>query len=87
MNYQKIDKFSIADGLGVRVVLWVSGCTQKCKGCHNSQLWAFDSGTPFDEQAKAELLKALSKPYIRGLTISGGHPLERENIVEVVKIS
>lgn len=86
MNYQKIDKFSIADGLGVRVVLWVNGCTQKCKGCHNSQLWDFDGGTPFGERAKEELLDALSKPYIRGLTISGGHPLEEENVTEVLKI-
>lgn len=79
MYYHKIDKVSIANGTGVRVVLWVSGCNLRCKGCHNPETWDFKSGKPFDEKAKQELFNALDKPYIKGLTLSGGHPLELEN--------
>ena len=80
MNYQKIDRFSIADGIGIRVVLWVSGCNRQCKGCHNQKSWDFESGKILDDVAKAELFDALSKPYIRGITFSGGHPLEDRNL-------
>lgn len=80
MNYHKIEKLSIANGEGIRVVLWVSGCSLHCKGCHNPQTWAFESGKPFDEKSKAELFEALNKPYIKGVTFSGGHPLEYENL-------
>lgn len=83
MNYQKIDKFSIADGCGVRVVLWVSGCTLRCKGCQNPESWDFESGKTFDDEAKLELFDALSKPYIKGLTLSGGHPLEYNNLPDI----
>ena len=83
MNYHKIEKTSIANGPGVRVVLWVSGCSLHCKGCHNPSTWDFSSGKLFDETAKQELFKTLSKPYIQGITFSGGHPLERENQEEV----
>lgn len=76
MNYHKIEKFSVANGPGIRVVLWVSGCSLRCKGCHNPQTWDFDSGKPFDEDAKQELFEALDKPYIQGITFSGGNPLE-----------
>ena len=79
MNYLHIDKTSINNGPGVRVVLWVSGCTVKCKGCQNPESWDFNSGKPFDEAAKQELFEALDKPYIQGITFSGGHPIERKN--------
>lgn len=84
MNYQKIDKFSIADGLGIRVVLWVSGCSLRCNGCQNPESWDFESGKPFDEDAKRELFDALSKPYVKGLTLSGGHPLDERNRDDVL---
>lgn len=80
MNYHKIEKFSIANGTGIRVVLWVSGCSVGCTNCHNPETWDFNSGKQFDEKAKQELFEALDKPYIQGITFSGGHPLERENI-------
>lgn len=80
MNYLKIDKASINNGLGVRVVLWVSGCSIHCKGCQNPESWDMNAGQIFDGSAKNELLEALSKPYIDGLTLSGGHPLEYENL-------
>ena len=82
MNYSGISKISIVDGPGVRVVLWVSGCRCKCPGCHNKELWDFDYGKEFDLEAKTKLRDALSKPYIQGLTISGGHPLEPENCTD-----
>lgn len=79
MNYHKIEKTSIANGEGIRVVLWVSGCSLHCKGCHNPETWSLCSGKPFDEEAKKELFEALDKPYIQGITFSGGHPFERNN--------
>lgn len=83
MNYHKIEKTSIANGTGIRVVLWVSGCSLYCKGCHNPETWDVNSGKLFDEEAKKELFEALDKPYIQGITFSGGHPLENENLETV----
>lgn len=80
MNYHKIEKTSIANGEGIRIVLWVSGCSLHCKGCHNPETWNPNSGKPFDKLAKKELFELLDKPYIQGITFSGGHPLENENI-------
>ena len=80
MNYLQIDKASISNGPGVRVVLWVSGCTMHCKGCQNPESWDFNAGKVFDGNAKQELFNALDKPYIKGITFSGGHPIERKNI-------
>ena len=79
MNYIKITKNDIANGPGVRCVLWVSGCKLNCRGCHNKFSQDFHAGQLFDEKAKEELFNALDKPHIQGLTISGGHPLELEN--------
>lgn len=84
MNYHKIEKTSIANGEGIRVVLWVSGCSLHCKGCHNPETWDVNSGKLFDKNAKKELFEALDKPYIQGITFSGGHPLEKENVEEVI---
>ena len=86
MNYEKIDKCSVSNGAGVRTVLWVSGCDIHCYNCHNQQTWDFDSGIPFTEETMQELLYDLSKPYIKGCTISGGHPLAPRNLPEVLKI-
>ena len=61
------------------MVLWVSGCSLYCKGCHNPETWSLCSGRPFNEEAKKELFKALDKPYIQGITFSGGHPFEKNN--------
>lgn len=86
MNYHKIEKTSVANGTGIRVVLWVSGCSLHCKGCHNPETWSLCSGKLFDEEAKRELFEALDKPYIQGITFSGGHPLEPENAEEVLRL-
>lgn len=86
MNYHKIEKTSIANGPGVRVVLWVSGCSLHCRECHNPETWDINSGKLFDEDAKKELFDALDKPYIQGITFSGGHPLETENVENILKL-
>ena len=80
MNYLGIDKASISNGPGVRVVLWVSGCTCRCNGCQNPESWDFCAGKLFDDDAKQELFDALNKPYIKGITFSGGNPIERKNM-------
>lgn len=86
MNYHNINHCDMLNGNGIRVSLWVSGCNMHCKGCHNQQTWDFNSGIVFDDDAKEELFDALSKPYIKGLTLTGGHPLENENINEVYSL-
>ncbi len=79
MNYATIKKCDIADGEGVRVSLFVSGCTHHCKGCFQPETWNFDYGEPFDETVEAEVLKALEPDYIAGITLLGGEPMESEN--------
>ena len=83
MNFFKIDEFDSADGPGIRVGLYVSGCTHKCKGCYSSEYWDFKSGEEFTEKHLIKLNEALSKDYIEGLSILGGDPLEKENIHQV----
>ena len=83
MNYLSITPCDIANGQGVRTVLWVSGCSLHCPGCHNPESHDRCAGKPFGDGAKKELFDALSKPYIRGLTLSGGHPLEDYNLLDV----
>lgn len=87
MNYHKIEKFSVENGNGIRVVLWISGCSLHCRGCQNPHTHSFKSGKLFDEAAKQELFEALDKPYIQGITFSGGHPLEPENVEEVISLA
>lgn len=87
MNYIKISKCDTANGTGIGVVLWVSGCNCHCHGCHNPQTWDFNAGQPFTEDTMQEILEALDKPYISRLTFSGGHPLDPKNIDTVAKIS
>ena len=86
MNYQKIEKYSVENGSGIRVVLWISGCGIHCRNCQNPQTWDFNSGIPFTNDTTQEILYDLSKPYIKGLTLSGGHPLDPHNLPEVYKI-
>lgn len=88
MNYCGITSPDIANGTGCRVVLWISGCSHHCKGCHNPETWDYTYGKKFDEEAKQNICKWLSKPYIKGLTISGGDPLDRpiEELNEILKL-
>lgn len=86
MNYIKISKYDTSNGIGIGVILWVSGCRCGCKNCHNPQTWDFTAGQPFTESTMNELKIALNKPYISRLTLSGGHPLEPENLNDVYTI-
>lgn len=79
MNYATIKYVDIANGLGVRTSLFVSGCTHRCPGCFNSDAWDFDAGVPFDEEAQQAVLNSLAPAYITGLTILGGEPMEPQN--------
>lgn len=74
------------NGDGLRVVLWLSGCSHHCYNCQNPQTWNPDSGIPFDESAKQEIFNELSKDYISGITFSGGDPLHENNLDEVLKL-
>lgn len=86
MNYANIKKYDIADGPGVRVSLFVSGCRHHCKGCFNSEAWDFEYGMPYTAETEAEILEALKPGYIAGLTLLGGEPFEPENQAELVKL-
>ena len=79
MNYASIRTCDIANGEGVRVTLFVSGCTHHCKGCFNPDQWDFGYGKPFDRQVEDEILTALEPSFISGLTILGGEPMEPAN--------
>lgn len=86
MNYHNIKTDDMLNGDGLRVTCWVSGCDIGCFNCYNPQTWDFNSGIPFTEDTMQEILYDLSKPYIKGLTLSGGHPLDPLNVPEVLKI-
>ena len=79
MNYATIKKRDIANGPGVRVSLFVSGCTHHCPGCFNEIAWDFAYGEPFTPQVEQELLEALAPDYIKGLSLLGGEPFEPQN--------
>lgn len=79
MNYADIKIADVANGEGVRVSIFVSGCTHHCKGCFNQEAWDFNYGKTFDEQCVNKILKELDNPYIKGLSILGGEPLEPNN--------
>ncbi len=79
MNYSVIKKCDIADGPGVRVTLFVSGCPHKCEGCFNEKTWDYDYGKPFTEDTIEELIEAMRPDHIRGLTLLGGEPMVQVN--------
>ncbi len=86
MNYHNITKDDMLNGDGLRVVLWVAGCTHHCKNCQNPITWDVAGGLPFDKAAEDELFEALDKPYISGITFSGGDPLHFLNRDEVFRL-
>ncbi len=79
MNYCNVKNCDIANGVGVRVSLFVSGCRNRCKNCFQPETWDFNYGKPFDEQTEEKLMKMLAPSYINGLTVLGGEPMEPEN--------
>ena len=79
MNYAAIKKTDVANGPGVRVSLFVSGCTHRCRGCFNSEAWDFGYGREYTQETENEILEALKPDYIRGFSVLGGEPMEPEN--------
>ena len=86
MNYATIKNCDIANGPGVRVSLFVSGCTHRCKGCFNEVAWDFDYGEPFTESVMDSIVDMMRPAYIRGLTLLGGEPFEPQNQAGVVQL-
>ena len=79
MNYAGIKKVDIANGPGVRVSLFVSGCRNHCPGCFQPETWDFSYGEPFTKKTEKEIIRALRPSWIQGLSILGGDPMEPEN--------
>lgn len=84
MNFLTITKCDQVNGEGLRVVLWVSGCSHECRECQNAYSWKPDRGVPFDESAKEEIFEELGKDWCSGITFSGGDPLYINNRKEVI---
>ena len=85
MNYANIKTHDIANGPGVRVSLYVSGCTHHCKGCFNPETWDHEYGDVFDERVADRIIKALEPEYIRGFSLLGGEPFDPKNSPEMAK--
>ena len=86
MNYATIKPRDIANGPGVRVCLFVSGCTHHCKGCFNQEAWDFDFGQPFTQETIDYILDQLSPTFVKGLTLLGGEPFEPQNQSAIVEL-
>ena len=86
MYYGEIKNCDIANGIGVRVTLFVSGCTNRCKGCFQPETWDFKFGKPYTAETEEELIRLLRPGYIRGLTVLGGEPFEPENQPAVLSL-
>lgn len=86
MNYMQIEKASVSNGPGFRVVLWVAGCTLHCACCHNPETWDFQAGKEFDDDTKEKMYTELNREWVKGITFTGGHPLEQQNIQAVYSL-
>ena len=86
MNYASIKDCDIANGPGIRVSLFVSGCTHHCKGCFNKEAWDFDYGEPFTQSTIEQILQMLKPNYIKGITLLGGEPFEPQNQGPIVEL-
>lgn len=84
MRYGSIKKCDIANGIGVRTVLFVSGCTHHCKGCFQPETWDFSHGEPYTEAVEEEIIESLRPSYINGLTLLGGEPFEPQNQLAIL---
>ena len=86
MKYMSITASDVNNGLGCRVTLWVSGCTHHCKQCHNRKTWSFNAGRIYNEKVEEVLFNEIDKPYIKGLTLSGGDPLDSpDGVLELLQ--
>ena len=84
MNYGEIKKYDIANGIGVRTSLFVSGCRHHCKGCFNPETWNFEYGKTYTKETENDIVSSLAPYYISGLTVLGGEPFEPENQATIV---
>jgi len=87
MRYHNITKDDMLNGDGLRVVLWVAGCSHCCEGCQNPSTWDPNGGLPFDDGAKEEIFTELRKPYISGITFSGGDPMYCNNYQDIKNLA
>lgn len=87
MYYGTLKKYDIADGPGVRVCIYISGCRLHCPFCHNQETWDFKYGQPYTQDTENEILEAMNHDYIQGFTFCGGEPMEEENQRELVKLA
>lgn len=86
MRYNSILKFDSANGKGIRTTIWFTGCKFHCKECFNSQIWDFNSGLPFDSEAKNKLFDCISNEHVKGLSVLGGEPLQQgEEMYDLLK--
>ena len=79
MHYGAVKKFDVANGEGIRISLFVSGCTNRCKNCFQPETWAFDYGEPFTQEVVDDILESMNNSAVRGLTVLGGEPMEPQN--------
>ncbi len=86
MNYADIKQYDVANGPGIRVSVFVSGCTHYCKGCFNREAWDFEYGRPFTEVTIKKVLQYLAPSYVKGLTVLGGEPMEPQNQPAVLEL-
>lgn len=83
MNYLKLEKCDVCNGVGLRISLWISGCEHHCNQCFNQESWNYKSGHPFDNNTRKIVFNELSKDYINGITVTGGDPLADKNVLDV----
>lgn len=86
MNYGKIKPVDVANGEGVRVSVFVSGCPHRCKGCFNAELWNYNAGEPLTPRITSDIIRLCEKDYISGLSLLGGEPLDHENMYTVMTL-
>lgn len=86
MNYGDIKRVDVANGPGVRVSIFVSGCSHHCKGCFNEETWDFNFGKPYTEETEEQIIEYLKPNYIRGLSLLGGDPMEPSNMEALVPL-
>lgn len=86
MNYADIKQYDVANGPGIRVSVFVSGCTHYCKGCFNQEAWDFGYGHPFTKETIEQVIEYMKPSYVRGLTVLGGEPMEPQNQPEVLEL-
>lgn len=87
MRIIKIEKENVSNGPGIRTVIWVSGCDNHCKGCHNPETWNYELGDPLNSKHFQDIIDYTDKPYISGITFTGGDPLSEKNIIYTILLA